>query len=273
MMEEDLNKIEEEKQIIINLILDYIDNVQREFNTIDSNANIKIRDQSKKILKIELPDWEENKNLFRTKIRDYLESLISLSLEALKKGENIHEPVGLALTTRELFDQIIGIPNVKISLLKVEAQREFVIPWSRVVTNSGGESFLSAFIILSSLMSYMHNDEANPFLPGKKVGKTLIMDNPFGKTSADHLLRPLIDIAKKNNLQLICLTALRDPAIYDRFDNIYILKLAAPNSQGISYLKSSLQKGGTISLTQTRLQVVSNEETDLDDLISIEPEL
>ena len=177
------------------------------------------------------------------------------------------------MTTRELFDQIIGIPNVKISLLKVEAQREFVIPWSRVVTNSGGESFLSAFIILSSLMSYMHSDDMSPFLSGRKAGKTLIMDNPFGKTSAEHLLRPLMDIAKKNNLQLICLTALRDPAIYDRFDNIYILKLAAPNSKGVSYLKSSLQKGGTTSLTQARLQVVDDDDASIDDIFSVEPEL
>ncbi|MBQ7609237.1 MAG: hypothetical protein IJU76_14915 [Desulfovibrionaceae bacterium] len=273
IMEKDLTKIEEEKQIIINLILDYIDNVQREFKTIDSNSTIKIREQSKKILKIELPDWEENNNLFKTKIRDYIEGLISQSLKALKKGENIHEQVGLALTTRELFDRIIGIPNVKISLLKVEAQRELLIPWNRVVTNSGGEGFLSAFIILSSLLSYMRNDEHNTFSSAAKAGKVLIMDNPFGKTSAEHLLRPLISIAKKNNLQLICLTALRDPAIYDRFDNIYILKLSEPNSQGVSYLKSSLQKGGASNLTQARFQVLNKEETLLEDIFSTEQEL
>ena len=53
----------------------------------------------------------------------------------------------------------------------------------------------------------------------------LIMDNPFAQTNAEHLLKPLMEMAKKTNTQLICLSGLGGDSIYNRFDNIYVLKL------------------------------------------------
>lgn len=58
-------------------------------------------------------------------------------------------------------------------------------------------------------------------------GKVLVMDNPFAQTNASHLLKPLMDMAKKTNTQLICLSGLGGDSIYDRFDNIYVLNLVA----------------------------------------------
>lgn len=53
------------------------------------------------------------------------------------------------------------------------------------------------------------------------------MDNPFAQTNAVHLLKPLMDMAKKTNTQLICLSGLGGESIYNRFDNIYVLNLVA----------------------------------------------
>ena len=63
----------------------------------------------------------------------------------------------------------------------------------------------------------MRNDEIYKFSQDSKV---LIMDNPFAQTSAEHLLKPLMEIAKKSNTQLICLSGLQGESIYTRFDNI-----------------------------------------------------
>ena len=38
-------------------------------------------------------------------------------------------------------------------------------------------------------------------------------------------MKPLIEMAKKTNTQLICLSGLGGDSIYNRFDNIYVLKL------------------------------------------------
>jgi hypothetical protein len=47
----------------------------------------------------------------------------------------------------------------------------------------------------------MRKDESDVF-SRKESGKVLSMDNPFAQTSSAHLLKPLVDIAKKVILNL-----------------------------------------------------------------------
>lgn len=78
----------------------------------------------------------------------------------------------------------------------------------------------------------MRRDDTDIFAD-KNEGKVLIMDNPFAQTNASHLLIPLMDMAKKSNTQLICLTGLGGESIYNRFDNIYVLNLIAASLRGV----------------------------------------
>ncbi len=142
-----------------------------------------------------------------------------------------------------MYDRIIGISNVQIKLYKIEEQREYPITWADVAKNSGGEGFLSAFVILSSLLYFMRKDDTDLFAD-KNEGKVLVMDNPFAQTNAAHLLKPLMDMAKKANTQLICLTGLGGESIYNRFDNIYVMNLVAASLRaGMQYLKVDHLKG------------------------------
>ena len=70
------------------------------------------------------------------------------------------------------------------------------------------------------------------------------MDNPFGVTYSEHLLKPLMETAKKNNTQLICLSGLGGDSIYGRFDNIYILnRVAASLKSGQQFLRMEHYRG------------------------------
>ncbi len=55
--------------------------------------------------------------------------------------------------------------------------------------------------------------------------KVLIMDNPFGPITSEHLLKPLFEISKKYNTQLICLTDLKEHTVFDRFNLIYSVNI------------------------------------------------
>ena len=191
---------------------------------IDRNSTITVRGRNLKMLRIQVPDWETEKEHFRLKLHDYFEHVVKMGIETIEKNGNLTEFLGRMITTRKLYDDIVGIQNVKIKLYKIEAEREVPISWSEVSANSGGEGFLSAFVILTCLLSYMRRDETDLFSSGEE-GKVLIMDNPFAQTNAEHLLKPLIEMAKKTNTQLICLSGLGGDSIYNRFDNIYVLKL------------------------------------------------
>lgn len=88
------------------------------------------------------------------------------------------------------------INGVKIKLYKIEEEKQRPISCDEVAKNSGGEGFLSAFVILSSLLTYIRKDFKDIFTKYES-GKVLIMDNPFVQTSSSYLLKPLMDIAKK----------------------------------------------------------------------------
>ncbi len=228
---------------------------------IDNNSTISVRGRSIKMLKMELPVWEEHENLYHLRLQDMIDGITDKGLQILTENKNIQEYLGTQLTTKNLYDAVIGIGNVQIRLYKIEEQREYPITWAEVAQNSGGEGFLSAFVVLSSLLYYMRRDESDLFAE-RNEGKVLIMDNPFAQTNAAHLLKPLMDMAKKTNTQLICLTGLGGESIYSRFDNIYVLNVVAANLRnGMQYLKGNHLRGkepDTLELSQ--VEVIEQQE-------------
>lgn len=239
----DLAHIDDEQKNLEMMFLEYMEQINANISMIDKNSTITVRDRNLKMLRIQVPEWESEKEHFRLKLHDYFENVINRGIATIEKNENLTEYLGKMITVRNLYDEIVGIQNVKIKLYKIEAEREVPISWSEVSANSGGEGFLSAFVILTCLLSYMRRDETSFFTSGEE-GKVLIMDNPFAQTNAEHLLKPLIEMAKKTNTQLICLSGLGGDSIYNRFDNIYVVKLLESSIRnGVQRVETSHVKG------------------------------
>ncbi len=257
----DVSLVEQEKENIAGLLEDYVKEVHRNLGKIDCNSTITIRSRPVKMLKILLPEWEENENLYRIRLQDMIDKVTQKGLELFEKNENAQEYFGIQITTKNLYDTVVGIGNVQIRLYKIEEQREYPITWAEVARNSGGEGFLSAFVILSSLLYYMRRDDTDIFAD-RNEGKVLIMDNPFAQTNAAHLLKPLMDVAEKTNTQMICLTGLSGESIYNRFDNIYVLNLIAAGLRGgMQYLRADHMRGDepdTMVLSQ--IEVIEQQE-------------
>ena len=199
--------------------------------------------------------------MYRIRLQDLIDELTQKGIGIFERNENAQEYFGTRMTTRNLYDTVVGIGNVQIRLYKIEAQREYPITWAEVAKNSGGEGFLSAFVILSSLLYYMRRDETDIFAD-RNEGKVLLMDNPFAQTNASHLLKPLMDVAKKTNTQLICLTGLGGDSIYNRFDNIYVLNLiAASLRSGMHYLRANHLRGNEPeTMVVSQIEVMEQQE-------------
>ena len=233
---------EEEKNLLIS-ILEYIEDIHNNIKMIDENSSIHIDGKRRKMLEIIADDFDENKELYKIRLKDYIESIRDSGLKILEENKNIEEFISKNITTIKLYDEVVKIDSIIIKLYKVEENKQIKISWSEVAKNSGGEGFLSAFVILSSLLSYTRKDESDIF-SNNEGGKVLIMDNPFAQTNAVHLLKPLMDIAKKSNTQLICLSGLGGDSIYGRFENIYVLNLIKSSLNiSKSYLKGEHKKG------------------------------
>lgn len=256
----DLEFVEQEMQHVIALLEDYVQAVHREMGTIDHNSTIKVRGRSVKMLELKLPVWDDNANVYHLHIKDLVEKLTQQGLALLQQNKPIEELLGKSLTTKSLYNEVIDLHNVRVKLYKIEAQREVPISWREVARNSGGEGFLSAFVILSSLLYYMRRDETDIFAD-RNEGKVLIMDNPFAQTNAAHLLTPMMDMARKNNTQLISLTGLGGDSIYNCYDNIYVLNLIASELSHVQYLKSKHLAGEeTEVLSLARVEVTNDGE-------------
>ena len=107
----------------------------------------------------------------------------------------------------------------------------------------------------------MRKDDSDIF-SDRNEGKVLLMDNPFAQTNASHLLKPLMDMAKKANTQLICLSGLGGESIYNRFDNIYVLTLISANLRNdMQYLRAEHMRGSeeeTVLVSQ--IEVMEQQE-------------
>lgn len=256
----DISLVEKEKERITELLGDYCQDVHKNLGQIDSNSTITIRERAIKMLKLQLPDWMEQDGLYRLKLGDFLDELTDKGIVILEKNENPQEYFGTRITTRNLYDSIVGIGNVQIKLYKIEAQREYPITWAQAAKNSGGEGFLTAFVILSSLLYYMRRDDTDIFAD-RNEGKVLVMDNPFAQTNASHLLKPLMDMADKMNTQLICFSGIGGESIYGRFDNIYVMNLVTSNLRGgMQYLRGEHLRGNEEeTIISSQIEVIGQE--------------
>jgi hypothetical protein len=264
-LEIDIAFIDREKEKVVEMLFDYVMEIHKNLDKIDRNSTITIKERSIRMLRIQVPSWEENKEIYLQRMTGFFNELVNTGLQCITENQNLEEMIGVRVTSKTLYDQVIGIGTTNIKLYKIEAQREYPITWAQVSKNSGGEGFLSAFVVLTSLLSYMRRDESDLFIE-REEGKVLVMDNPFAQTNASHLLIPLMDIAKKCNTQLICLTGLGGESIYNRFDNIYVLNLIESGLQrDIQYLKADHVKGDTkiYQLSTARVQVEEAEQMEL----------
>jgi len=258
----DIALLDQEQEKLEETFYDYLAEVHRQIGSIDRGSTIRVRARALKMLRITLPNWAENEALYRARLRQYLEDVTAQCLRQLAENQPVEELLASRITTQMLYDTVVGVSHIKIQLYKIEAQQEYPIHWANVAANSGGEGFLSAFIVLSSLLSFMRSQESDLFRD-REEGKVLLMDNPFAQTNAAHLLVPMMEIAKRVNMQLICLSGLGGDSIYSRFDNIYVLTLVASGlNRGLEYLRSEHVKGAQ-HMVSAQIQTEDVEQLDL----------
>lgn len=268
--EADLKVVHEERENISKTLLKYVEQVYTHMSMIDRNSRINIEGENKKMLEIRQPEWDVV--LFTTKVEEFLENTVQMCETRIRHNEPIDEYIATQVTTSRLYDTVVGIKDVNIVLRKLEALNNQIgtsrVKWTDVVKNSGGEGFVSAFVILVSLLSYMRKD-SETIGDKKEEGKVLIMDNPFGKMSSEHLIRPVMTIAEKYNTQLICYTAQKGDNIYNRFPNIYHMETEFIAGAKMNVLTATREG----EFTETHLngsRFVVGEQQTLDDFFNIE---
>jgi len=209
----------------------------------DSGIHLSGKTRPVKMIEIDLPE-PEDKAKSMEKMQKYIKARaidVETALKDGKKREEVRKVIASFMSSEELLNVISDLSRLKIKAYKIDIniKNSQAKEWEKVMKeNSGGERFVSFFAVLVALMSYSRtSSKAVDDYSRNKDTKVLLMDNPFGPISSEHLLQPLFEIAKKYNTQLICLTDLKQNSIMNCFNLIYMLKII-PNTLGtMEYLK------------------------------------
>ena len=84
-LEVDISVVEREKERITELLEDYVREIHSNLGKIDHNSTITIRERNIKMLKIQLPDWEENAGLYRLRLEDFIDKITMEGVELFEK--------------------------------------------------------------------------------------------------------------------------------------------------------------------------------------------
>lgn len=207
-----------------------------------SKVNIQGKNRPVQMLKIEMQ--YDSQEAAKQRMREYIEECIAKVEEETRQGkrdDEVRKTVKKMMSSRELLNVFLGNARIPVSVFKIDLnmQNSRLKPWEDAIhENSGAEKFVVFFSVLSSLMSYTRSRtmDAAGVDPDQDT-RVLIMDNPFGPISSEHLLQPLFAIAKRHRTQLICLSDLKQNSIMNCFNLIYMLKVRTSAIGSDEYLK------------------------------------
>jgi hypothetical protein len=232
--EERLSNVEKNKHDMIQHSYLHAKQVFGEIQKIAENSSIKLDGKNRPIqmLKINMEPLSENDEENIIKMRAYIENCVTIIKKDMmedKKLEEIRKKISKYTSTQELLHVLSDLGKLKVMAYKIDinVNNSGYKSWEQVMKeNSGGERFVSFFAVLVALMSYTRTSmKLEDDYQRNTDTKVLIMDNPFGPISSEHLLKPLFQIAQKYNTQLICLTDLKQNSILNCFNLIYMIKI------------------------------------------------
>jgi hypothetical protein len=263
VLQSDLEQLDNKKEHVIFHTFTQGERLYSELKKISESSRVRLAPgkASQQTLKIGVPD-ELDPNA-EERIRLYVDNCLA-DMRRNKKEDGFTEKtlrssIDAKFSNREILNQTIGQHTIDVKLLKVDASQANtkLRTWESVLTdNSGGELFVSCFALLSALMDYSRKSVLAEGALGSGT-KVMLIDNPFGKTSSNHLLDALIQVAKQFDMQMLCLSDLSQSSITAKFALIYQLSLRPALYSGKSYLKTDSVSKNELVYKDNKLENVS----------------
>lgn len=218
--------------------------MHEEIDLISNNSRVLLQDRARPVQMLRIDLQLDSQESAQQRVHNYIEECIVTVREKTRQDnreDDLRKTIARLMSSRELLNVYLGKANIPVNVFKIDMnkQNSRLKLWEDAVReNSGAEKFVVFFSVLSALMTYTRtrNIEALGADPDTDT-RVLIMDNPFGPISSEHLLEPMFEIAKKHRTQLICLSDLKQNSIMKRFNLIYMLKVRPGAIDGKEYLK------------------------------------
>jgi len=229
IMEEKVRQLEHDRNDLVEHAFLEAMRIYHEIPKISENSGVEIDGVRRRILDIEYEKIQDElvaKEKMKAYIYDCLDTL-KRQLKEKVEEDKVKRDLVKFISTKELLNVISSLENCNVRAYKLdinENNRKMMRWEDIIVKNSGGEKFVAYFSLLVALMSYSRGRSKELFRKAEDT-KVLIMDNPFGPITSGHLLKPMFDIAKKYNTQLICLSDIKQESVINCFNLVYMIKI------------------------------------------------
>ncbi|NLK52326.1 MAG: hypothetical protein GX295_07765 [Syntrophomonadaceae bacterium] len=210
-----------------------------ELRLLPRKTRVKVEGGWKEIFSFDVPEWEEREG--KEELRQHIDWMIR-ELESSKyRDEQGNENNTLMkndlekwLQSQQLLRQVMQQKTIKVKCRKVTVDGKvsgFPTSWESSNLWSGGEKWSKNMALFLGILNYLA-EKRQAINPRAKRYRTVIMDNPFGKASSDHVLNPVFFIAEQLGFQMIALTALGEGKfIRDYFPIVYSCRLRSATDE------------------------------------------
>ena len=223
-IETDLKEIENDFNDIVDQCMNQGKRMYLDLRMIaaSSKAHIFEGKPQTQMLKMDLPEEKEiSEEASRVSVKTEIEQGANEIKELLRSGADekmIRKRARVIVSSERLLHKYIRQESVKIKVYKIDMNSANSVykGWEETLTqSSGAEKFVVFFAVVLTLMNYTRSSAG---LVSRNARSVLILDNPFGKITSAHLLKPMFDIAKHFNVQLICLSDINKSDVIGCFD-------------------------------------------------------
>lgn len=224
---------DKEQQQFITYIHTHLQKVREDLIDIEKKTRVRVGDEWKTIYQIQVPDWDEEEA--KEKIREHIDWILSQIEREHYRDEygeedatKIRHFLEKTLQTVPLLREVIGNQTIKVRCRKVESDQHIsnnYYTWEQSNQWSGGEKWSKNMALFLGLLNFIAEKSHAPQSNAQRH-RTVILDNPFGQASSDHVLSPVFFIADQLGFQMIALTAHAEGKfLSDYFPIIYSCKL------------------------------------------------
>lgn len=214
--------------------------ISEEIRLIPKNTRIKIDGQFKDMFKFDVPKWNENQA--KEEIRRHVEWMIRQLESSEFKNEDgsenqqsMRKSIQKWLDSRQVLKIVMKNDVIRIACRKVTNDKKISSmhrSWESSNKWSGGEKWSKNMALFLGVLNYS-SERRHGKISGTKNSRSVIVDNPFGKASSDHVLEPVFFIAEKLGFQMIALTAHSEGNfIRNYFPVVYSCRLRETKNDG-----------------------------------------
>jgi|GEM_PF-984387 len=234
-IETDLREIENDFNDIVDQCMTQGKRIYNDLRTItqSSRAHIFEGKPQTQMVKMNLPEEKEiSEEASRISIRTEIEQGANEIKELIKaeaQDKQIQKRARIIVGSERLLHKYIRQESIQVKVYKIDmnSANSLYKRWEDTLTqSSGAEKFVVFFAVVLTLMNYTRSSAGLVSRYNKSV---LILDNPFGKITSAHLLKPMFDIAKHFNVQLICLSDINKSDVINCFECVVKLVIRQQN--------------------------------------------